>query len=59
MDYARAVVAGVLSAGVIVAIVTRNEWDTDLALIMGIAILVLLVPDMLRAYHRAKNKEDE
>ena len=54
MSYARAAVAGVLAAAVILAIVDDREPDYRVALIMLVLFGLLLAPDALEAIQKRR-----
>ena len=63
MSYARATVAGVMAAVLVIAVLnptsTENELQTEL-LVVGALLLILIVPDLASTYRslRGRNGRD-
>ncbi len=57
MSHARAAIAGVLSAGIIVVIVQRdlNEDSTKIVMLAIVVIAVVLIPDLAEYIKRRKD----
>ena len=56
MGYARAAIAGMLAAAVIVATVDNHEADYKTAMVLLLLLALLLAPDALEAIQKRRNE---